>query len=141
MRSLGFFEECGVAPSVLYNWDFQPRNIIVEGGNDQSKVTGLLDWDEVLSVPLVLARKPPAWLLLPEGKMTSRYWEVVLFTSRLERTRLEAPLDSRTRAQRHLDSARLEPPRDSSLLEPARVVLFTSPVRTWTRAESSGIES
>ena len=72
----------------------------------------------------------------------------------LEWTRLEAPLDSRTRTQRHLDSARLEParaakriertradssrqetraewsglepPRDSSLLEPARVVLLTS---------------
>ena len=57
---------------MLYHWDFQPRNIIiVEGGNDRSKVTGLLDWDEVLSVPLVLARKPPAWLSLPEGKMTS----------------------------------------------------------------------
>ena len=80
MRGLGFFEECGVAPSVLYHWDFQPRNIIVEGGNDQSKVTGLLDWDEVLSVPLVLARKPSAWLLLPEGKMTSSQdvneWEI-----------------------------------------------------------------
>ena len=71
MRSLGFFEECSVAPNVLHHWDFQPRNIIVEGGNDRYKVTGLLDWDEVLSVPLVLARKPPAWLWLPEGKMTS----------------------------------------------------------------------
>ena len=50
--------------------DFQPRNIIVEGGNDQYKVTGLLDWGEVLSVPLVLARKPSAWLwLAAEGKM------------------------------------------------------------------------
>ena len=38
----------------------------------------------------------------------------MLFTSRLERTRLKATLDSMTRAQRHLDSARLEAPPDSS---------------------------
>src|SRR5205085_12610066 len=37
------------------------------------KVTGLLDWDSALSVPLVLARKPPAWLWLPQGKMTSTH--------------------------------------------------------------------
>ena len=35
----------------------------------------------------------------------------------------------------------LEPPRDSSEVEPGRVVLVTSPVHTWTRAESSGLES
>ena len=71
MRGLGFFEECSVAPNVLHHWDFQPRNIMVEGRDDGYKVSGLLDWDEVLSVPLVLARKPPAWLWLPEGKLTS----------------------------------------------------------------------
>ena len=69
MRGLGFFEECSVAPNVLHHWDFEPRNIMVERGTDgQYKVTGLLDWDGVLSVPLVLARKPPAWLWLPEEK-------------------------------------------------------------------------
>jgi hypothetical protein len=29
-------------------------------------ITGVLDWDDVLSVPLVLARKPPAWLWFNE---------------------------------------------------------------------------
>ena len=51
---------------------------MVEGGNGLYKVTGLLDWDSALSVPLVLARKPPAWLWLPQGKMTStRDWDDV----------------------------------------------------------------
>ena len=71
MRSLGFFEVCSVAPNVLHHWDFELRNIMVEGENGLYKVTGLLDWGSVLSVPLVLARKPPAWLWFPGGKMTS----------------------------------------------------------------------
>ena len=77
MRSLGFFEECSVAPNVLHHWDFEPRNIMVEGGNGQYEATGLLDWDSVRSVPLVLARKPPAWLWLPKMGMTSSqaWWD------------------------------------------------------------------
>lgn len=30
-------------------------------------VSGVLDWDDTLSVPLVLARKPPSWLWLDEN--------------------------------------------------------------------------
>ena len=77
MRSLGFFEECSIAPNVLYHWDFEPRNLMVEGVDGQYKVTGVLDWDEVLSVPLVLARQPPAWLWLPEKKAASSqdWWD------------------------------------------------------------------
>ena len=41
---------------------FEPRIILAEGGNDTYKATGLLDWDSVLSVPVELARRPPAWL-------------------------------------------------------------------------------
>ena len=75
MKGLGFFEECSVAPNVLHHWDFEARNIMVEGGNGLYKVTGLLDWGSVLSVPLVLARKPPAWLWIPESEMTrGRGW-------------------------------------------------------------------
>jgi hypothetical protein len=77
MRSLGFFEECSFTPNILHHWDFELWNIMVEAGNDLCKVTGLLDWDSVLSVPLVLARTPPAWLRLPERKMTSsQHWWV-----------------------------------------------------------------
>ena len=73
MKSLGFFEQCCVAPNVLHHWDFEPRNIMVERGNGICKVTGLVDWDRVLSVPLVLARKPPAWLWLSEEEMESSH--------------------------------------------------------------------
>lgn len=77
MRSLGFFEECSSTPNVLHHWDFEPRNIMVERGNGQYKVTRVLDWDSILSVPLVLARKPPAWLWLPEMETTSSgdWWD------------------------------------------------------------------
>jgi hypothetical protein len=30
-RSPGFFKECSVAPNVLHHWDFESRNIMVEG--------------------------------------------------------------------------------------------------------------
>lgn len=35
------------------------------------EITGVLDWDDVLSVPLVLARKPPAWLWFDEEDRSS----------------------------------------------------------------------
>lgn len=48
---------------VLWHWDFQPRNIIVDRTPDNSwKLTAVLDWDGVLSVPRVLTREPPVWL-------------------------------------------------------------------------------
>ena len=69
--SLGFFEECSVGLNALHHRDHEPRHKVVEVGSDQYKATGLLDWGEVLSVPLVLAGQPPAWLWLPEWKVTS----------------------------------------------------------------------
>ena len=48
---------------VLWHWDFQPRNILVNRTPDKSwTVTAVLDWDGVLSVPRVLTREPPVWL-------------------------------------------------------------------------------
>lgn len=35
-----------------------------------SILRSVLDWDDVLSVPLVLARKPPSWLWFDEDKRT-----------------------------------------------------------------------
>ena len=77
IKSLAFFEQCSFAPNVLHHWDFEPRNIMVEGENGIYKVTALLDWDSVRSVPLVLARRPPAWLWLPKREMTSSqdWWD------------------------------------------------------------------
>lgn len=49
--------------SVLWHWDFNPRNILVNRTADNNwKVTAVLDWDGVLSVPRVLTREPPVWL-------------------------------------------------------------------------------
>lgn len=48
---------------VLWHWDFNPRNILVNRTPDNVwTVTAVLDWDGVLSVPRVLAREPPVWL-------------------------------------------------------------------------------
>ena len=72
MRSLGFFEESSVAPNVLHHWNFEPWNVMAKRGADgQYKVTGLLDWDGALSVLLVLAGRPLAWLWLPEKRVAS----------------------------------------------------------------------
>ena len=36
-------------------------------------ISGVLDWDDVISVPLVLARKPPTWLWCREDDRSTRY--------------------------------------------------------------------
>ena len=101
IKSLGFFDQCSVAPNVLHHWDFEPQNIMAEGENDHYRVTGLLDWDSALSVPLVLARKPPAWLWLPKREWTSsqEWWdgdvdELELGPAEL-RTRFERKMEER----------------------------------------------
>lgn len=50
--------------SVLWHWDFAPRNILVgcTPGNKKWEVTAVLDWDGVLYAPRVLTREPPVWL-------------------------------------------------------------------------------
>ena len=77
MKAMGFFEaETAVEEgadqpqNVLYHCDLEPRNILavsscesVEAGNDPKwKISAVLDWDEALCLPPVLARKPPVWL-------------------------------------------------------------------------------
>lgn len=48
---------------VLWHWDFIPQNIHVDRTpNKNWGATTLIDWDEVLCVPQVLTRNPPAWL-------------------------------------------------------------------------------
>ena len=49
-------------PIVLYHWDLEPRNILVENSSGTWKISGIIDWDEIESVPRPLARKPPVWM-------------------------------------------------------------------------------
>jgi hypothetical protein len=58
----------------LFHWDLGPRNILVKpkspspknsGGNgeeQQWEIDNVIDWDRILAVPTVLARKPSMWL-------------------------------------------------------------------------------
>ncbi|CAD0089576.1 unnamed protein product [Aureobasidium mustum] len=73
MDELGFFEDrVSLNSNIIYHWDLEPRNIIINRhtigpSSDVSvphhvQITGVLDWDDALSVPPVLARKPPVWL-------------------------------------------------------------------------------
>ncbi|KAH0282634.1 hypothetical protein M436DRAFT_67711 [Aureobasidium namibiae CBS 147.97] len=73
MEELGFFQERpSLDSNVLYHWDLEPRNIMVDRRatdrtsdittSYQLEVTGVLDWDDVFVVPSILARKPPVWL-------------------------------------------------------------------------------
>lgn len=73
MEELGFFHErASLNSNVLYHWDLEPRNIIVNReatacSSDvpdtyNFEITGVLDWDDALSVPSILACKPPVWL-------------------------------------------------------------------------------
>jgi len=50
--------------NVLYHGDLHPRNLVVGPGgpNDRLVITGSLDWDDTIAVPVVVARRPPVWL-------------------------------------------------------------------------------
>ena len=49
-------------PIVLYHWDLEPRNILIENSTGAWKISGIIDWDEVEAVPRPLARRPPVWM-------------------------------------------------------------------------------
>ncbi|KAG0652316.1 hypothetical protein D0Z07_0935 [Hyphodiscus hymeniophilus] len=67
--------------NVLWHWDLSASNILptssetaasgitaIEDSRSDGEwiISGVVDWDDVLSVPRVLARKPPSWLWLDE---------------------------------------------------------------------------
>ncbi|RDW58787.1 hypothetical protein BP6252_13263 [Coleophoma cylindrospora] len=49
----------------LGHWDLSAQNILVDKVDGVWSVSGVLDWDEAMSVPRVIGRKPPVWLWLP----------------------------------------------------------------------------
>ena len=59
----------GPYPVVLYHWDLEARNIMVEKTDDTWRICGIIDWDDALALARPLARKPPAWIwdFDPEG--------------------------------------------------------------------------
>jgi hypothetical protein len=84
----------------LWHWDFAARNIMISQAsttdvsqvpvNQESEedleplektvtstdswfITGVLDWDGIMSVPLVLARQPPLWLWCNEDERSSAW--------------------------------------------------------------------
>lgn len=87
MEGLGFMRKYD-HKSVIWHWDFSARNILIDlmdpvteisscniadTGDTASRtqaaewiVSGVIGWDEVKSVPLVLSRKPPYWLWADE---------------------------------------------------------------------------
>lgn len=77
MEALGFFEsqvalheEESEPLNILYHGDLEPRNILVApssgngltGSSQKWKISSVVDWDDALVLPPVLARKPPIWL-------------------------------------------------------------------------------
>ena len=62
MDSLQLLGSVNDNENVLYHWDLEARNVLVEQRLGNWEITGVLDWDGALSVPPVLARKPPIWL-------------------------------------------------------------------------------
>lgn len=76
-------------PNVLWHWDFALQNILVKQdpalrADDALPswiIDTVLDWDDVLSVPAILTRKPPVWLWDKQGEdfdanAGSRYYAV-----------------------------------------------------------------
>lgn len=60
----GRSHEDGRCANVLYHWDLEPRNIMVKrsSGSGAWEICGIIDWDDAMVVPTMLARRPPAWI-------------------------------------------------------------------------------
>ena len=53
----------GPQPVVLHHWDLEPRNIMVQqGDNGTWRISGVIDWDDAQALPRVLTRRPPSWI-------------------------------------------------------------------------------
>lgn len=59
MDSLGIF---GDMPLTLCHTDFEVRNIMADASNTEKPITAVLDWDEAVFAPAILACRPPMWI-------------------------------------------------------------------------------
>ncbi|TGO36513.1 hypothetical protein BHYA_0122g00060 [Botrytis hyacinthi] len=75
MKTAGLFSNTDT-DCVLWHWDLAFRNIMVEKqSNEQWALTGILDWDGLLSAPSVMTRAPPVWLWIEENDRSSKWCE------------------------------------------------------------------
>ncbi|TGO16996.1 hypothetical protein BPAE_0457g00060 [Botrytis paeoniae] len=75
MRTAGLFSNTDT-DCVVWHWDLAFRNIMVEKqSNGQWAITGVLDWDGLLSAPSVMTRAPPVWLWIEENDRSSKWHE------------------------------------------------------------------
>ncbi|KAF7888718.1 uncharacterized protein EAF02_003259 [Botrytis sinoallii] len=75
MKTAGLFSNTDT-DCVVWHWDLAFRNIMVEKqSNGQWALTGILDWDGLLSAPSVMTRAPPVWLWIEENDRSSKWHE------------------------------------------------------------------
>ncbi|KAF5868870.1 uncharacterized protein Bfra_011835 [Botrytis fragariae] len=75
MKTAGLFSN-NDTHCVVWHWDLAFRNIMVEKqSNGQWTLTGVLDWDGLLSAPSVMTRAPPVWLWIEENDRSSKWHE------------------------------------------------------------------
>ncbi|KUJ13248.1 uncharacterized protein LY89DRAFT_721299 [Mollisia scopiformis] len=68
MESNGLLSNETITPR-LTHWDLSSQNILVDKTDGVWKVTGVVDWDDAISVPEIIGRKPPVWLWAPEVRV------------------------------------------------------------------------
>ena len=74
----------GPYPVILHHWDLEPRNIMVEKINDQWRFHGVIDWDDTITLPRPLARRPPEWIWAFDSEMCTGYLDNDVHPSRNE---------------------------------------------------------
>ncbi|KAM0127445.1 hypothetical protein ACHAO1_009501 [Botrytis cinerea] len=75
MQTAGLFSKRDT-DCVMWHWDIAFRNILIEKNTlGKWEVTGVLDWDMLKSVPLVLTRAPAVWIWCNEGDRSSRWFQ------------------------------------------------------------------
>lgn len=69
MGDAGYFDDVKRGKCVLWHWDLSAENVLIQKSDDGKwAVSGIIDWDEILSVPQVWASTPNSWLWIDERR-------------------------------------------------------------------------
>lgn len=79
MESEGLIREDDVQ-NYLWHWDLSASNMLMQRDTEDGSpagrwvITGVIDWDDAKSVPLVLTSTPPSWLWGDESERSSSFF-------------------------------------------------------------------
>jgi len=76
MGDAGYFTNASRGKCVLWHWDLSSENVLIQKSDDGNwKVSGIIDFDDCVSVPKIIASTPPSWLWINEALHGYYVWQ------------------------------------------------------------------